>query len=205
MLEAKLNAGQIDPEDYLKGLEATVERDTKLLEFYTAKGITFYINFINAKLRIYKKEISDMKGQAEEPQEEQPQQTSVQESQKVEPEQKQQQSDQQEEQKHEEPKLEEQKQEAASTSGLVITKAATNSLNGIDPSELPAGLTLEDVMEPDNPVKNQSYTFLEELHKQLEAAKTQMMGGFGSVAESKYVRDKWSSAFKEFNVTIYLI
>lgn len=94
-----------------------------------------------------------------------------------------------------------QKQEPSQGNNIVITKTAMAILMGIDPSELPAGITLEEAMEPDNPLKNQSYTFLEELHKQLEAAKGQMMGGFGSVAESKYVRDKWSLAFKEFNVT----
>lgn len=69
MLEAKLNAGSIDPEEYLNNLEATIEKDKKLLEFYTTKGITHYINFIKAKLAIYEKEVSDMKAQMEQPQE----------------------------------------------------------------------------------------------------------------------------------------
>lgn len=76
------------------------------------------------------------------------------------------------------------------------------ALKDLDQSQLPAGFTLEDVVEPDDPTKNKSYTYLQELSKQLEAAKTQMMGGFGSVADSKYVRDKWSLAYKEFNVII---
>ena len=76
-----------------------------------------------------------------------------------------------------------------------------SSLKDFISSQLPTGFTIEDVMEPDNPAKNKSYNYLQELSKQLEAAKTQMMGGFGSVADSKYVRDKWSLAYKEFNVT----
>ena len=69
MLEAKLGAGQIDIEDYLKDLESTIERDKKLLEFYTAKGNTFYVNFIKSKIEIYDKEFTETKAQMEQPQE----------------------------------------------------------------------------------------------------------------------------------------
>mgnify|MGYP000945759493 CR=1 FL=1 len=59
-------------------------------------------------------------------------------------------------------------------------------------------------MEPDNPEKNKCYGYLQELTKQLENAKQQMLSGFGSVSDSKYVRDKWSVAYKELNVNSFI-
>lgn len=71
-------------------------------------------------------------------------------------------------------------------------------------SDVPEGCTPEDIMEPDDATRNKCYTYLQELSNQLESAKNSMMsGGLGSVSESKYVRDKWSLAFKEFSVNLY--
>ena len=69
VLESKLTAGQVDPEEYMKELETTVERDKKLLEFYTAKGAAVYVNFIKAKIEVYEKELTEMKTQMAEGQE----------------------------------------------------------------------------------------------------------------------------------------
>ena len=82
----------------------------------------------------------------------------------------------------------------------MLLKSAITSIRGLDPSEIPAECTPEDVMEPDNAEKNKCYAYLQELTKQLENAKQQMIGGFGSVSDSKYVRDKWSVAYRELNV-----
>lgn len=65
MLESKLTAGQVDPEEYMKELESIAARDKKLLEFYTAKGAAFYVNFIKTKIDIFEKEIAEMKSQME--------------------------------------------------------------------------------------------------------------------------------------------
>ena len=53
----------------MKELESTIERDKKLLVFYTSNGAAAYVNFMKAKIDIYEKELSEMKSQMEEGQE----------------------------------------------------------------------------------------------------------------------------------------
>ena len=69
MLEGRLGSGQIDFAEYLQGLRNTIEKDRKLLTFYTSKGATAYINFIKTKLEIYEKELTDMESQVSQEQE----------------------------------------------------------------------------------------------------------------------------------------
>ena len=57
-------------------------------------------------------------------------------------------------------------------SSLVLLKSAITSIRGLDPSEIPAECTPEDVMEPDNAEKNKCYAYLQELTKQLRKRKT---------------------------------